>query len=318
MARAKDIIYQPAVHSLAWSTFGLYLLFILNACATLPRDRSAQGLYIDAQKALNAESRLGWTVDRVEIEQAAAETEPSACRTRKEARAELVRFIEARIQQEGGPAEEQYNKGRDIDELDDVLELERLRTLLAEVESHLAEDCPFWLKPSHEFEGFHSTSRRFVFVAESMGAGALLISRGQVRAGGGGGARLLLSYGFTPHLQFATGIEAGGDAILEQTKDSKYDPIGAFRFGAPSWLRFIDVDRIYDLELAAITRLDHGQLKPWGGRIALAGGVTGLRRLGFMPALQLWLGYELFPEQQGLPAQHSIRVGTRVGFDFDP
>jgi hypothetical protein len=227
-------------------------------------------------------------------------------------------YIDARIQAEGGPAEEQYNRGRDIDELDDVLELERLKKLLSEVESHLAEDCPFWLKPSHEFEGFHSTSHRFVLIAESMGAGSLLFSKGQVHAGGGGAARVFLSYGFSPNLQFATGVEAGGDAILEQNKDGKLEPTGAYRFGAPSFLRFINVDRIYDLELAAVSRLDKGQLKPWGGRIAFAGGVTGLRRLGFMPALQLWVGYEMFPAQDGLPVQHSVRLGTRVGFDFDP
>ena len=285
---------------------------------SLPRDRSAQGLYVDMRKALNGESRLGWTVDRVEIEQAAAEVEPSACRVRKEVRAELSRFIEQQIKREGGPAEAQYNKGRDIDELDDVLELERLHLLLAKAEEHLGEDCPFWLKPEHQFDGHHSTSRRFVLVAESAGAGSLLISRGQVRAGGGGAARLLVSYGFSPNLQWAVGAEAGGDAILENDKDGKLSPAGAFRFGAPTWLRLIDIDRIYDVELAAITRLDNGKLTPWGGRFAIAGGVAGLRRLGIMPALQIWLGYEVYPAQDGKPAQHAVRLGTRVGFDYAP
>jgi hypothetical protein len=297
---------------------GAVLVLSGTGCATLPRDRSAQALYIDAQKALNGESRLGWTVDRVEIEDAAAQVEPSACRVRLEVRQDLLRFIERRIKVAGGPAEEQYNKGRDIDDLDDVLELERMHALLTEVESHLAEDCPFWIKPEHEFEGYHSTGRRFVLIAESMGGGSLLFSKGEIRAGGGGAARILMSYGFSPSLQLALGIEGGGDAILEESEQGKLSPSGAFRFGAPAWLRFIDVDRIYDVELAAVTTLDSGELKPWGGRVAFAGGVTGLRRLGIMPALQLWIGYELYPHQNGIPTQHAVRLGTRVGFDFDP
>jgi hypothetical protein len=316
MARAKDIISQAALQALSRSTFGLALL--CSACATLPHDRSAQALYIDAQKALNGESRLGWTVDRVEIEQAAAETEPSACRVRREVRADLLRFIEQRIQKQGGPAEAQFNRGRDIDELDDVLELERLHRLLENVEGHLAEDCPFWLKPEHEFEGYHSTSRRLVLIAESMGGASLLFTKGQVRAGGGGSARILVSYGFSPNLQWALGIEGGGDAVLDEGKEGTLSPAAAFRFGAPTWLRLIDVDRIYDVELAAVTRFAKGRLEPWGGRIAFGGGVTGLRRLGFMPALELWLGYELYPSQGGIPTQHTLSVGTRVGFDYDP
>jgi hypothetical protein len=40
--------------------------------------------------------------------------------------------------------------------------------------------------------------------------------------------------------------------------------------------------------------------------------------MGFMPAIQLWLGYELYPAQGDFAAQHVIRVGTRVGLDWDP
>src|SRR5687767_273366 len=49
---------------------------LLTACAALPRQPTERALYIDARKALNGESRLGWTVDRVEIAEAATQTEP--------------------------------------------------------------------------------------------------------------------------------------------------------------------------------------------------------------------------------------------------
>jgi hypothetical protein len=158
-----------------------------------------------------------------------------------------------------------------------------------------------------------------VLVAESMGGATLLMARGQrAQVGGGGGARALASYGLSPSLQAAAGLEVGGDAMLVDNGKGALEPVGGFVFAAPAWLRFIDIDRIYDVELAATTRLANGELSFWGGRIALAGGVAGLRRLGFMPALQAWVGYELFPAQDGNPTQHAIRVGTRVSLDYDP
>jgi hypothetical protein len=292
------------------------LCMTMGACQSLPHDPTQRALYVDARKALHGENRLGWTVDRVEIEEAAAQTELSACRVSEQDRRKLRHWVAARIASEGGPAEVRYRRGEDIDDLDDLLDLERTLRLLESMEHHLPEDCPFWVEPEPDFKGLHSATRRFMLIAESMGAGSLLIRSGAVRVAGGGSARLLASYGFPSRLQLAVGAEGGGDAVLEKEADGSLSPAGAFRFGVPAWLRLHDLDRIYDVELAAISRLENGRLAPWGGRIALGGGVTGLRRLGFMPSIELWLGYELFPAQDGEPAQHALRLGTRVGLDY--
>ena len=37
-----------------------------------------------------------------------------------------------------------------------------------------------------------------------------------------------------------------------------------------------------------------------------------------MPAVQVWAAYEYYPEQDGRLAQHLLRLGTRVGIDWDP
>lgn len=293
-------------------------LLLAPACASLPPGPVERALYIDARKALHGESRLGWTVDRVEIEESSGQAEPSACRVEEARRKNLRVWIEARIAEEGGGAEAQYKAGVDIDDLDEVIDLERTRALLDTVESHLPEDCPFWVKAERRFTGLHQNTRRFVLIAESVGGGSLLVSGGQLRTAGGGAARLLPAWGFSSRLSLAAGIEVGGDAVLEKTKDGSLAPVGAFRFGAPVSLRLTDIDRIYDLELAAVTRLTSGELVPWGGRLALAGGISGLRRLGLMPAVQLWAAYEYYPEQDGQLAQHSLRLGTRVGIDWDP
>src|SRR5262245_2683974 len=78
MARPKDMSFQRAVGTILRSTFAaiaLSILVALSACATLPPTETTRALYVDANKALNGESRLGWTVDRVEIEDATAEVE---------------------------------------------------------------------------------------------------------------------------------------------------------------------------------------------------------------------------------------------------
>jgi hypothetical protein len=295
-------------------------LCTVTGCAALPARQTERALYIDARKALRGESRLGWTVDRIEVTEATVQTEPSACRVPPAQRAALRAWVDQRIVEEGGPAEPQFRAGKDKDELAEVIELERTRSLLSELELHVPADCPFWVKPSDDFQGLHSVSNRWLLIAESVGGGSLSFSNGHVEAGGGGAARVFAGYGLGTHLELALGMEAGGDAVLQkqQDKDGTLAANGAFRFGVPAFLRVIDVDWIYDLELAAISRLTNSELRPMGGRVALAGGVAGLRRIGLMPALQLWLAYEIFPAQDGRAAEHVLRFGTRVGVDWSP
>jgi hypothetical protein len=333
--RLNDMMnHQPAFRAFQRSTclrverrtVAGYLLLasLLTACAALPRQPTERALYIDARKALNGESRLGWTVDRVEVAEAANQAEPSACRVTPARRKAVRDWVNERIAGLGGAAKQQFQAGVDIDDLDEVIDLERAVALLDEVELHVPADCPFWIKPSDHFEGLHSTANRFILIADSMGGGSLSLIGRQVTAGGGGAARIFAGYGFSPHWQLAAGLEGGGDAILQKAKSKDgteggtLAAEGAFRFGVPAFLRLTDLDRIYDVEAALIARLKDGEFNPWGARVAVAGGVAGLRRLGFMPSLQLWFGYEIFPAQNGLQAEHVLRLGTRVGVDWDP
>ena len=69
-------------------------------------------------------------------------------------------------------------------DLDDVVDLERARAVLDDVELHLPSDCPFWLKPREDFKGLHTMSHRLVLIAESVGGASLSFERKQVQAGG--------------------------------------------------------------------------------------------------------------------------------------
>jgi hypothetical protein len=317
MLRAMSV-YAQVVSPLRASLLSLLVTCLVSSCTTWPKGEVQRALYADVKKALAAEKRLGWTVDRVEIAQAAAEAEPSLCRVEAAERLTLKSWVTAEITRLGGASRTQYEAGKDIDDLSAVIDLERANALLDEAEHHLADDCPYWLRREPTFAGIHSTAHRFVVIVESVGGASLFITEGKVRTAGGGAARVLPSVGFGQRWQLATGFEAGGDAVLEKGDDGNLAPAGAFRMAIPAVLRLNDVDRIYDLELAAVSRFKSAHPEPWGARVALAGGVSGLRRIGFMPAIQLWLGYELYPAQGSYGAQHVLRMGTRVGLDWDP
>jgi hypothetical protein len=57
---------------------------------------------------------------------------------------------------------------------------------------------------------------------------------------------------------------------------------------------------------------------PIGGRAAIGVGLATMRSASFVPYGVLWLGYEVHPGSGSDPADHSIRIGTRVGIDVDP
>jgi hypothetical protein len=117
---------QTALRAFLQSTCRrLLLASFLSACAALPQQPTERAYYIDARKALNGESRLGWTVDRVEIVDAAAQASPSACRVSPLHRAALRLWIGDQIARSGGPAEQQFRAGKDIGALDDTIDLER-------------------------------------------------------------------------------------------------------------------------------------------------------------------------------------------------
>ena len=91
-----------------------------------------------------------------------------------------------------------------------------------------------------------------------------------------------------------------------------------FALGVPLLLRIWDSSRVWDFEVTASSRIDtHGVELP-GVRGAIGYGLTTLRVGDFMPFAVVWAGYEYQPPDDGGPAEHIIRLGTRVGVDWDP
>ncbi len=290
------------------------------ACVPLPQTPAQRGLYVDLRKAVELKQKAGgWVVDRVEIESYAGTALRSYCQTHAPARAALRVFLESEIQRAGGPARSIYERTRDLDDAGESLTLERVRSLLDYAAEHAEADCPFWLEGSPDFAGVEGDAERLVLWFESMGAGSLVIEGDQAALGGGGGGRALVAHGLGPRLTLAAGAEVGGAGAFVKNERGGRTVDTTFIAALPVILRITDVSRIYDFELAPLVHFDPNQdIFPPGFRAAFGAGLTAQRGSTFMPYVVLWAGYELYPVREGSPTQHSVRLGTRVGVDFDP
>ncbi|MBW2454265.1 MAG: hypothetical protein JRI68_07135 [Deltaproteobacteria bacterium] len=289
-------------------------------CATLPDDPVQRALYSDARQVVETRERIGWIIDRTEYEAASSSLLQSVCQVPQDKTIELLDWLDGRIAEEGGPAEEAYRReDEDLGAIDELLTLERMRGALEYTDSLTQDDCPFWLEPDPEFTGVQTDTHRFLLLVESFGGGSLIF-KGGVHLGGGGALRVMPGYGFTDRLTIAMGIELGGSGAVSGVGTDEDQEIVARPTGAiPLLFRLHDDTWVYDLELAAITQYYEDSLSlPPGGRIALAAGIKTVRIGSLMPIAVGFLGYEIEPAYRDLPVSHAIRIGTRVGVDFDP
>jgi len=292
---------------------------LLGGCMGLPRRPAERALYVDTRKVVEVNERLGWEIDRHEIADAVPTLLPSVCQTEPEARLGLGRWLAARIVEEGGSAEARYrDNGHDLEEVRHLLRLERTRDLLEAAAEASAEDCPFWLEPDSDFPGRHGSARRFTLVLESIGGAGLVIRGDDVALGGTGGGRVLGSFGLGDRLALAVGGEVGVVAAFPEDADGNRTLVGNFAGAVPVLLRLRNSLSVVDLEAAPVFRYSGGHLRSPGARLSIGYGLSALRGGGFMPHALLWIGYEWQPPRDGNPAEHSLRLGTKVGLNWDP
>lgn len=303
-------------------------LAALLACAALaacghvrPEAPTEAALYEDARRIVQTASATGWIIDRVEIDRLGPTLMQSTCQVSAERREALLRWLDLRILALGGPAAEAYlREGRDKSAVSDILEMERVRDLVAWGHTHSEADCPFWLEPSDGFDGVQGDYDRLVLVLETRGLASINISGGDVGVGGGGGGRVLLGYGTSHELTLLFGGEVGGAGIFQPDPETGERTLKGTVVGAvPFVFRFNDGGRVWDVEtaLAGIWRESDERLD-LGARVAFGTGVATPRVGAFKPMVMLWVLYEFFPPQGGGPANHFIGIGTRIGVNIDP
>lgn len=300
--------------------FACALCVACAGCATLPEQPTERALFIDLRKAVELTESTGWVVDRVQLDRNAENALRSVCQVDPALRDDLDAWISGQIALHGGPAERMYKEnGNDLGAAESVLSLERTRALLRYANDHAADDCPFWLEPSRNFDGVENDDNRFVLLAETIGFGSLAIQKDQAALGGGGGGRVLFAHGLGPQLTFGFGGEIGGVGAFTANEKGGRSLETTFTAGVPLLLRFTRFSRVLDLEVTPIVRLNPGwDVFPPGVRASAGVGILTMRASAFMPYVVLWVGYEYHPKSSSTPEDHALHIGTRVGVDWAP
>jgi hypothetical protein len=301
----------------------------LAACATGPQPATVaeRALLSDVRTLVRSRARDAWTVDRVSQEAIAPGVAVSACQAGPEARRGLLAWLDGRISAEqlrlGGPAAEVWRRERDLDPVEGLLELQRIRAAVGGLDARADVDCPFWLAADPDFIGVEGDADRLVLYLESRGGGSVNLRGRDVALSGGGAGRLLVGHGLGRGLTLAAGVELGGAGRFERRSQADggavSDITGVIGAATPLILRFADAGEVVDLELAATAFLGGGAVAPPGLRAAVAWGLVTPRVGGaFSPMALFWVGWEYHPRRGDEAPFHMIGLGTRVGVDIDP
>ncbi|MCS6800157.1 MAG: hypothetical protein NZ898_16825 [Myxococcota bacterium] len=292
---------------------------VLAGCTPLPSETAARGLYSDARKIVELRAAADWVSDRVEIEEASTSLLRSACLSPEQTHLETLRWVEARLANEADSLRARWlAAGRDLEAVGEALTLERVAAVLRRSAERVQDgECPFWLEPDPAFAGVHGDEGRLVVWFESGGGAALLLGSGRAALGGGGGARALLGHGAGARATLAAGVELGAVAAFPEDARGTRTVAATLAGAVPLVLRMRDGLRVLDVEAAATLRWRSARIEGPGIRTTVGIGFSTLRTRGLMPHALLWLGHEWFAAADG-SAEHALRVGTRVGLDWDP
>ncbi len=291
------------------------VVVLVAGCAALPEQRGARGLYHDLRKTVEIREADDWVVDSLEIDNATRAAMHSVCTAPPEAREDLRLWLSTQIAASGGPSEAQFDEEGLTGDVKEVRRLERVLALLERTEDH-AHECPYWIEQDEDFAGLESDEGRLVFLLETRGGPALLFSDGDVAIGGGGGGALIPAFGVSKRFTLGVGFEAGADGLLPETDSGTRSFEAVASIGVPLLMRFTNISRVVDIE--ASWRRRYGDVTRDGFRIAIGYGLTTPRVSAFMPYGLIWVGYGMFPAANGEAIEHSVWLGTRVGFDWDP
>ncbi len=292
-------------------------LLLTGACTqALPPERSSASLYRDLQRLVSIRATRGWQIDRIAIDDLEADALDSTCRAPHDAREHLLAWIDAEIERRGGPVETAWRQaGKDLDEVDDLLELTRVRLLLARALAAAPADCPFWLEPREPFTGLQIADDRFQLVLEGGGRLIVFRSEGATDFSAGGAGRLLLGRSFGPHLSLLLGFEMTGSAELPRDGEGV---TFALDTALPLVVRWRFVNTYLEAGAGPLVHLteDDRHLVP-GLHTSVAFGFRALRQRFFVPGLALTLAYErTFPDETRRRLD-LLKVGLRVSLDFD-
>ena len=297
-----------------------WLVIALFACGRTPRpaEPSASALFRDLERQVTVSAATGWGVDRLEIESLLEGALDSVCRTDPLARRVLRGWIDGELARLGAPVETAYEqRGRDLDEVDDLLVMTRVSKLLARAED-VANECPFWIEPEQPFRGRQISDHRWQISFGGGGKG-IVVQQGDdrdIKAGGAG--RLLLGRTFANSHALYAGIEIGASAAFPKDESGERSAlvIGA-DVVAPLVYRHMLRNTYFELEAGW---LGHSTEEDWGDfdhgvHVGFAFGGRALRTRFVFPGAALGISYER--TFTGGEDVRTIKFGARVALDLD-
>ncbi|MCC6999944.1 MAG: hypothetical protein IT370_35415 [Deltaproteobacteria bacterium] len=293
---------------------------LLAGCGRqLPPRAPSAALYRDLERIVTVREAGGWEIDRLEVEGALSDALMSVCQVERTEREALAGWLEDRISAQGGPVEQAYRRrGRKLGKVASLLELTRIRLLLAAAMAAAPADCPFWLEPRQDFAGRQVGDGRWQ--VSLAGGGKVLLQRRGERddVTGGGAGRILLGRNFGSRLGLLAGLEGGGSADIPPSQGGvSKGLVLAFDLVAPVVARFHLVNSYFEVEggyLAHFTEEDRDMES--GLHLGVAFGARALRTRWFFPGAAFAATYErTFPEAG--EALQLIKLGLRVTLDVD-
>ncbi len=284
----------------------------------MPQQPAAAALHRDLERLVELADAEGWSIDRVEIEEALPPALESTCRTTLATRQQLQAWLDARIATKGGDVERVYKeRGDDLSEVSELLMLTRVQMLFERSNAVANSDCPFWLRETPNFRGRQILDDRWFVSLGGGGTANLVRQNGESDLNFGGGGRLLLGRGFGPHATILSGVEVAGSAAFPRDLDGERgDLTVSLDLGIPLVYRHRRVNSYWEVEAGYVAHTPEKEFDPAHGfQVGFSVGGSASRRRWLFPGAAFGIHYE---RVQDATVLHTIKLGFRAAIDISP
>jgi hypothetical protein len=305
---------------LCLATAGLAACAHLSAAPPPAAGPDGAALFRDLQRLVSVRGARGWQIDRLAVADLEGDALHSTCRTRPEAREALLSWVDAELVRRGGPVEKAWlREERRLGRIRDLLELTRIRMVLAHAVGAAPLDCPFWLEPDGGFRGLQIADDRFQLVLEGGGRLIALRTGHRTDLSAGGAGRVLVGRSFGRRLGVLVGAELTGSAELPRDGDGdRTRVVFALDIATPLVLRWRLVNSFFEVAGGPLVHLTELDTRPIPGvHASVAFGVRALRERFVIPGVAIALAYERTLPADRRPALTLLKIGLRVALDID-
>lgn len=303
----RGAVLLPAVAAIA--------AILSSACASrpLPPRGTQDALYRDLERLVSLSDSAGWQIDRLELDGMLESALQSVCRVDTASTAALADWLDVRAQELGGPVERAYvDSGRDLDAIEDLLEVDRIRMLLRHAENHRDDDCPFWIEPEAKFHGEQIFDDRFLLFLAGGGKGIFVEQGGHADISFGGAGRLLIGRSFGARITAYVGLEGGAVASFPRDENGGRSNLVLGLDGvAPLVVRYRFVNTYVEGEAGWYGRITEDTKRIESGyHFGVAVGGQTSKQLSFFPGIGIAASYEHARDLQ------TVKVGLRVSAEL--